>query len=756
MKNLNITPKLTLVFVVFAAVLLLCLSIPANIITRDSLRNAAIAERISTSLEKQTSLKSWVDDGKQQIVLAAGMRDIQEHLITLIQAGPGSDAAQSAHELLQLDLREWSGTDQRFLSILLLDAQTGRVLVSTLPIEEGQSRADKAYFINGKSAVTIQNPYYEPMYGHPIMTASAPVFASDGKKLLAVFVGALNMETMNQIIQRRSGLRQSEDAFLINGDALLVTQPRFAPDKNLLQSGFHTVAIDRCLAHNDGTLEADDYRGVPAIIVYRWLPEYEMCLIVKIDQSEAYADSRTMSMTMALTGLLVMLAGSLVAWVVARSIARPVLQLARGVAQFGQGNLDFRIDNTSRDEIGRLGQAFNQMATDIAFKEAQLHEWATELEQRVEQRTVQLRQSEDRYRLLSETSPDMIFVIDRDDRVQYVNSQGAMLFGLTPRQVIGRTSADLFVSDTTDEQAAGLRQVLQTGEPFALQSQFIGVEGARWVDTHWVSMRDENGNINAVLGVARDITEMRKVTQSLAQKANELERSNSELERFAYVASHDLQEPLRMVTSYLQLLERRYKAKLDGDALEFIGYAVDGSNRMKALINDLLSYSRIGSRGKEFVLTDCESVLAHVLKNLQIVIQETGAQITHSPLPSVMADISQIEQLFQNLIGNALKFHDATAQLPKTPLVQVDVRLQDGFWLFSVADNGIGIEPQYFERIFIIFQRLHTREEYAGTGIGLAVSKRIVERHGGRIWIESQPGQGTTFYFTIPAIGDIA
>jgi light-regulated signal transduction histidine kinase (bacteriophytochrome) len=204
-----------------------------------------------------------------------------------------------------------------------------------------------------------------------------------------------------------------------------------------------------------------------------------------------------------------------------------------------------------------------------------------------------------------------------------------------------------------------------------------------------------------------------------------------------------------MVTSYLQLLERRYKDRLDGDALEFINYAVDGSNRMKTLISDLLAYSRVGTRGKEFALTDCEEILGRVLENLQIAIEENRGKVTHDPLPKLMADDVQLESLFQNLIGNAIKFHGK-----KPPRIHVGVKKDEKDWIFSVSDNGIGIDPQYFERIFIIFQRLHNREEYPGTGIGLAISKRIVERHGGRIWIESHPGKGSTFFFTLPNRGE--
>jgi signal transduction histidine kinase len=244
----------------------------------------------------------------------------------------------------------------------------------------------------------------------------------------------------------------------------------------------------------------------------------------------------------------------------------------------------------------------------------------------------------------------------------------------------------------------------------------------------------------------------------------ELSRSNAELEQFAYVASHDLQEPLRMVTSYLQLIERRYGDRLDGDAREFMGYAVDGANRMKALINDLLAYSRVGTHGKPFGAVDCATSLAQATANLRVAIAENAAVVTHDPLPTVTGDAGQLTQLFQNLIGNAIKFHGA-----EPPVVHVSACLGEGIrdrglrpqspipnpqspcWVFAVRDNGIGMAPQSFDRIFVIFQRLHLRDEYPGTGIGLAVCKKIVERHGGAIWVESAPGQGATFWFTIPA-----
>jgi signal transduction histidine kinase len=245
-----------------------------------------------------------------------------------------------------------------------------------------------------------------------------------------------------------------------------------------------------------------------------------------------------------------------------------------------------------------------------------------------------------------------------------------------------------------------------------------------------------------------EILERLKTQHELDLANEELKKSNNDLQQFAYVASHDLQEPLRTVASYVQLIERRYKDRLDDDAKKFIDFTVAGAVRMQKMIKDLLTYSRVSTKGNEFKRTNCEEILRLSLMNLKIAIEESQAQITHDPLPELYADGAQLIQLFQNLIGNALKFKKP-GQLPA---IHISAILSNEGWRISVKDNGIGIDQKYFDRIFVIFQRLHTREKYPGTGIGLSVCARIVERHGGRIWVESQPGEGTEFIFTIPAL----
>jgi PAS domain S-box-containing protein len=345
-----------------------------------------------------------------------------------------------------------------------------------------------------------------------------------------------------------------------------------------------------------------------------------------------------------------------------------------------------------------------------------------------------------------ESSEDAITSEDLDGTLRSWNRGAERIYGHTSGEVLGRHSSFLLPPEKWEEWERILARIGQGERIEPYRTRRVRKDGQA-IDISLTAspIRDAAGTITGASSIARDITGQISIEEKLARQSLELQRSNAELERFAYVASHDLQEPLRTVTNYVQLLARRYRGKLDGDADEFIQYAVEGAGRMRQLIQDLLTYARVHSRGDVFEPVALEEVLAEALDGMRLILQESRVTVTHGPLPVVRADPTQMGQLLFNLIANAIKFRGADP-----PAIDLQAERRGDEWVVSIRDNGIGIAPQFFERIFIAFQRLHGIAEYPGTGIGLALCKRIVERHGGRIWVESEPGLGSRFSFTLP------
>lgn len=395
-------------------------------------------------------------------------------------------------------------------------------------------------------------------------------------------------------------------------------------------------------------------------------------------------------------------------------------------------------------EIEVKSKKIEELNKALARANAQASELVAELELHKEE----IKKNKERFELLFNSGNDMIFVHSLEEdgqpgKIIEMNEIASKKLGYSKEEFLNLTILDLKVDDKNaekndhGEQLKYEKQALFESNLKTKNGQSIPVE----VNTHSFEFQNQP----MVLGIARDITKRKLAQNRLNETMAELERSNQELEQFAYVASHDLKEPLRMIFSYLELLEKRYVGKLDDRADEYIKFAIDGAHRMQRLIKDLLEYSKVCTCGKELNSTNTEDILNQVLSDLGLMISDSGAKVTHDSLPLIKADSIQMGQVFQNLVGNAIKFNSKNS-----PQVHVSVEKLENEWLFSVRDNGIGMNPEFQKRAFKIFERGDTQAKYQGTGIGLAVVKHIVERHNGRIWFESKPGLGTTFYFTIP------
>jgi PAS domain S-box-containing protein len=359
-----------------------------------------------------------------------------------------------------------------------------------------------------------------------------------------------------------------------------------------------------------------------------------------------------------------------------------------------------------------------------------------------------LQQSADEFHDLYDKAPCGYFSLDPSGVLQQVNATLTAWLGYSREEILQISKSGHFLTpESTQLFEAVFTRFKERGRINELSLDMMRKDNSIVpILLTAEAIRDSSDRYVSCRGTIFDITERKKAEDHLLKTVGELKRSNDELQQFAYVASHDLQEPLRMVASYTQLIAKRYKGRLDADADEFIAYAVDGSNRMQGLIQDLLAYSRAGAKGKPLREISSETALKEALTNLRATIEDSHAVVTHDSLPAVTTNDIQLAQVFQNLVANAIKYRG-----PEAPRIHISATKNGGNeWIFSVRDNGMGISPQYFERIFILFQRLHGREEFEGTGIGLAICKKILERLGGRIWVESQPATGSTFHFALP------
>lgn len=452
-----------------------------------------------------------------------------------------------------------------------------------------------------------------------------------------------------------------------------------------------------------------------------------------IDQADAQQQHQLALIVLAGPGLLLLL-GTGLGLMVSRQVLAPLARLEALSLAIQRGDLSLPASTNPPNELGDAAAAVHAMAESLLASNAAL-----------QQEIGHRRRSQAQLRLVMNASPLGMFTTDRAGNCLYANLALQRITGLSEVGCLGLGLGQALHPGDRPQVLALRSAVLASGDVQSSEHRMLRPDGQQvWVRVNLARLQGD-GQAKTFVGTVEDVTERLQLDAVLAQRTAALARSNEDLARFAYVASHDLQEPLRMVNSYGQLLTRRHKAQLDAEAQEFLGFMVDGGQRALALIRDLLSLATVDSQSKPMAPVSLQEVLAETLRDLHDKLQTAGVALTHGSLPSVTGDRLQLGQLLGNLISNAIKFRS-----PGAPQVHVDASREAGFWRISVSDNGIGIDPKYFDRIFMMFQRLHQRPEHAGTGIGLAVCKRVVERHGGHIGVDSVPGQGSTFHFTLP------
>ena len=925
----NLKTRLQMIFLVVSVLLVGSMGLLIHRRAQQALTTSVINRLTNIALLKEAELNRWANSN-EDILEALAQRPLVREKVADLLAAQDPDLEENLKlDLLQNHFYPTLQSARGYKGVIVIRADNGRILLSTDRKLEGRFRESRTFFQRGLLETYIENPTYQIEESEAAIHVSTPLSDPSGQ-IIAVLVAHLDVDDFSTILTQYREFTETQETLLINKANLMLTESRFDPDA-AHQIFVFTEGAERCLSGQSGSGTYLDYRDVPVVGVYRWLPDWEMCLMTEQDQAEALALKDELTRITLIVGGIVIILGVGAGDLFSRSITRPINLLTRGADEIAKGNLDYEIVLDSQDELGDLARTFNQMRESLAYSIAEndrmlehLQFNNEELAARVQDRTRDLKQAqlealkmmeeaqlarkeaeqnEARFRVIFEESPISLWEEDFSQLKPHLESlareHGAGLenfFQKHPEQIdrclaliqvtaVNRQSLELFQADSKQQLLEGLSATFDPESLKSFQEEMVLLAGGAdrynaeipyrtlqgeriWANLivsipeeyrdDWskvlvsimdITLQKEaqdaileerdfsenvinsipgifyvintagefvrwNQNLEQVteyshdelsrilpadlyrgqerelvieriqevfqkgsasvmanlfsktgkstpffltgvmtevmgepllVGTGIDISERVAAEQALAEKARDLARSNQDLEQFAYVASHDLQEPLRMVASYLQLLERRYGDQFQGEAREFMDFAVDGATRMRQLINDLLAFSRVGTKDGDFEEIDLNQVLGQVHTNLMGVIEESGAVITHDPLPVIQADETQITQLYQNLIGNAIKFQKEGTP----PGIHLGAKRVDGAWQFSVSDNGIGFDSDYQDRIFVLFQRLHNSDHYQGTGIGLAISKRIVERHGGRIWAESEEGKGSIFYFTL-------
>lgn len=700
--------------------------------SRDSLRKQILNQNLSQAVLTSDFASNYIAVVQAHIKVFAARPDVRQAVLA------------NKPEDLQTTLTNFVEIQTALAGVAFYDGKgIQRVYSQPGATTIGQSFADRDYF--QQAAITLK-----PYQGTAVKSRASGLMTSaygvpildDTGQFLGVLSGGISLSKLSDAIVNNNFGTDTRASIIDFRNGGVVIADR---DPQLLISpvSMENDAIKRLLTGQSGAIETNNGAGEMELTGFAPVPDLPWGVIVVTPSKSALAIVNTMTQNASLYTILVILFAVIIGIILMLGISRPLRRLIEGTKEIGRGNLDYNVAVTSRDEIGDLSRAFGDMTKKLKHTLVSRDDLVTEVAER-EKAEERLRETNEYLENLFNHANAPIIVWDTQFKITRFNYAFESLTGRNAIEVIGQPIEILFPPALAGRSMELIRETMGGKRWESVEIEILNIDGTvRTVLWNSATILAKDGKTPiSTIAQGQDITDRKHAEETIA-------RSNMELQQFAQIISHDLQEPLRTIGSYLQLIERRYKDKLDKDAEEFIGFAVDGAKRMQAMIGGLLEYSRVETRGKQFVQVKCEEVLQAVIDNLQMTIADSGAQLTHESLPVVTGDFNQLTQLFQNLIINGIKFRKL-----EQPHVHISALLKDREWVFAIHDDGIGIEPKYFDRLFRIFQRLHLREEYPGTGMGLAICKRIVERHGGRIWIESEFGKGSTFYFTIPIKGE--